>query len=117
MSDFRTDRNHNPVAFTVDIAEEGGLSLGSDYVKGDSFQVSGRTFYTAQLLEDPIELTIKVIDKIGFYTSSGARRWLYISIPYKLWMSLTLEQKKYVIGFMYNQEGGVEMQNLFPQSL
>jgi|SRR5208337_432303 len=114
---FRTDRNSNPTAFTTDIAKEAGLIEGVDYEFGESFEASGDIFYTAKLIDDPLIITIKVIDKIGFYNSKGVQRWVYIAIPYKLWLSLTPIQKKYVIGYMYKQEGGTEMQNLFPQSL
>jgi hypothetical protein len=118
---FRTDRNSNPTAFTTDVAKQAGLILGIDYEQGEPFKVSSHsmtyTYYTAKILKDPIEATIKVIDKIGFYNSHGQNRWIYIAIPYQLWHSLNETQKKYVIGYMYNQEGGIEMKHLFPQDI
>jgi hypothetical protein len=114
---MRTDANNNPTAFTTDIAREGDLVLNVDYVQGDPFIVENRTYYTAKLLGDPIALTIKVIDKIGFYTLPPNARWTYIAIPFKLWLSLTPLQKTYIIGYMYQNEGGSEMKSLFPTTI
>jgi hypothetical protein len=112
----RADRNRNPTAFTTFIAEQAGLILGTEYEEGDSFQDGDYTYYTAKLLTDPVETTIKVIDILGFYTSVPKIRWTYIAIPYRLWMSFTQQQKEYTIGWMYNQEGGTDMTSLFPGS-
>lgn len=117
---FRTDEHTNPTAFTTDIAKEAGLVEGVDYEQGTPFLAPGSTsdsarmFYTAKLLGDPIMLTIRVIDAIGFYTKGGAQRWSYIAMPHFVWNELDLEQKRDVIGFMYQREGGTEMRNLFP---
>jgi hypothetical protein len=113
---FRTDNNNNPTAFTTDIAREAELVLGTDYEVGESFTIetSNKIYYTAKLLKDPIATTIQVIDKIGFFNDVGQQRWIYIGIPYKLWSSLTKIQKEWVIGYMYHQEGGDTMTNLFP---
>lgn len=118
MSQFRTDKHRNPTAFTTDIAKQAGLQLGVDYVQGDPFTVPGsqgtvHTYYTARLVGDPIATTIRVIDKIGFYNSLGHIRWIYIGVPYQLWLVLTEKQKTAVIGFMYQHEGGNEMKDLF----
>ena len=110
---YRTDRNNNPTAMIMEMAAEGGLVLNTDYVQGDSFRDGTQTFYTARLLGDPIALTIKVIDELGFYTAPPHARWTYIALPYDIWLSLTPNQKQYVIGFMYGQEGGTEMKSLF----
>lgn len=111
--EFRTDRNNNPTAMIMQMAEGGGLVLGTDYEQGDPFTVGPATYYTAKLLGDPIVLTIKVIDKLGFYTTPPHARWTYIAMPYETWLSLTYSQKLYVIGFMYGQEGGTAMKSLF----
>ena len=37
-SEFRTDRNNNPTAFTTSVAAEAGLILGTDYAVGDPFE-------------------------------------------------------------------------------
>jgi hypothetical protein len=111
---FRTDLNNNPTAFTTEIAREAGLILGKDYSIGDSFTSGGRLYYTAKLIGDPIAITIKVIDKIGFYTVMPNMRWTYMALPYQLWLSLTHQQKAYTIGVMYQNEGGIAMKGLFP---
>lgn len=108
---FRTDRNNNPVAFTTDIAKQGGLILGTDYTEGEPFD-NGR-FHTAKLLGDPIALTIQVIDRIGFFTSTGAQRWTYIRFPNADWQKLSFYGKKEIIHLMYHNEGGKELERLF----
>lgn len=110
---FRTDRNRNPTAFTTDLARQAGLEFEKDYKVGDSFQDSGHTFWTAYLLGDPVQLTLRVIDTLGFYSKGGAQRWIYIGIPKFIWNTLNPEQKRAVVGFMYEKEGGTELRNLF----
>lgn len=114
MSSFRTDLHRNPAAFTTDIATQASLVLGVDYQVGDPFVVSGHTYYTAHLLGDPIEITKRVIDKIGYFTKGGIPRWIYIAIPKFVWDSLSSDLKRDVIGFHYQHEGGTQMKNLFP---
>lgn len=111
---MRTDAHNNPTAFTTDIAKEAKLIEGKDYVQGDSFSVGGHVFYTAKLLGDPIAITRGVIDTIGFRTSNNAQRWTYISLPKFVWATMTLDEKRDVIGFMYMEEGGTTMRGLFP---
>lgn len=111
---MRTDEHRNPTAFTIDIARLAGLIEGVDYERGAPFTSGTYTFYTAKLLLNPIETTLRVIDAIGFYTHAGSQRWIYIGIPKWLWDAATREQKVRVIGFMYSHEGGTEMKNLFP---
>lgn len=113
---FRTDSHNNPTAFTTDIAKEAGLIEGVDYTKGDSFTVGNPpvlTLYTAKLLKDPIATTIAVIDKIGFFNKANQQRWVYIAIPYQLWLTLGYTIKIWVIGWMYGHEGGIEFKELF----
>ncbi len=109
-----TDENNNPAAFTTDIAHQAGLLLGKEYELGTSFISSGMTYHTAKLLGDPIQTTILVLDKIGFYTGRGGQRWDYIGLPKFIWESLSPDQKRDVIGFMYKYEGGTAMRSLFP---
>lgn len=109
----RTDRHNNPAAITTDIAKQGGLVLGTDYEVGDPFTVGDNTYHTARLLGDPIQLTIRVIDKIGYYTKSGGQRWTYIALPPFVWAALDPPTRKKVIGFHYAHEGGTEMAGLF----
>jgi hypothetical protein len=116
---MRTDENNNPAAFTCNIAEQAGLVEGADYEQGDPFSVPApggmRTlYYTAKLLGDPIALTIRVIDAIGYYTKGGTPRWIYIALPKFVLDALTPDQKRDVIGYHYEREGGVTMRSLFP---
>jgi hypothetical protein len=112
---MRTDENNNPTAMTTDIAEQGGLLYGPDYDIGTPFEIDGKTYNTAMIvLGDPVPRTIQVIDKIGFYTEFGQQRWTYIAMPHFIWLNLSDEQKRDVIGFMYQREGGITMKNLFP---
>lgn len=109
---MRTDANSNPAAFTTDLARQAGLVQGVDYQDGTPFPTP--PLVTAALLGDPIAITIKLIDAVGYYTRQGARRWDYIALPKFLWDSLTFEQKRDVIGFHYQREGGSAMKGLFP---
>lgn len=111
---MRTDSNNNPSAFTADIAAEAGLKLGTDYTQGDPFTAAGHIYHTARLIGDPIALTIRVIDTISFCTHAGVIRWTYIAMPFFIWLGLTAPQKRDVIGWMYQREGGITMRPLFP---
>ncbi len=116
---FRTDSHNNPTAFTTDVAKEGGLHLGKDYTVGDPFTTKGPAsiFHTARLIGDPLAITIRVIDVLGFYFGSGGRqvsRWGYITMPAFTWRELSAPQKRDVIGWMYQREGGETMRHLFP---
>jgi len=109
ISASRTDRHNNPAAFTTDIAKQAGLVLGVDYEIGDAFPDNPNLF-TARLLGDPVEQTIKVIDKLGFTTDAGGTRWSYTnSIPGANnadWSKMSKEQKTAVIAQMYQYENG-----------
>lgn len=111
---WRTDRDNNPAAFTTDVARQVGLVQETDYTLGAPFSIAGRQYFTAKLLGDPVALTIQVIDAVGYYTTHGIPRWSYISMPRFIWDSLTPDQKRDVIGFHYEKEGGEEMRGLFP---
>ncbi len=108
---MRTDRSNNPTAFTTDIARIAGLKEGTDYVKGDSF--GGGKYHTAKLIGDPVQKTIAVIDKIGFYTQGGKQRWTHTAIPQSQWNSLNYNQKKQVIKQMYQKEGNQGLLNQY----
>lgn len=110
---MRTDANNNPTAFTTDLARQAGLQQGVDYVDGTPFPAPS-TLVTAKILGDPIAVTTKLIDAVGFYTSANKQRWVYIAIPKFLWDIFTPIQKRDVIGFMYRFEGGTAMASLFP---
>lgn len=130
MARFRTDRHNNPTAFITLIAKQAGLIPGDEYEAGDAFP-SG-SYRTARLFADPIGLTIKVIDRIGFWNRRGAPRWVYIGsiigsliatltkkqlreVAAFAWSLLSKKQKTVVIGKMYQHEGGKEMKNLFKE--
>lgn len=110
---FRTDRNNNPAAFTVDLARQAGLVLNVDYAVGDNFPAPS-TLATAKLLGDPVAITIRLIDAVGYYTKTGQPRWTYIAIPGFVWAALTADEKRDVIGFHYQHEGGEALRHLFP---
>lgn len=110
---FRTDNNNNPAAITTDIAAQASLVLGRDYAVGTPFP-NPSDLFTAKLLSDPVALTIRVIDVIGYYTHAGAQRWTYIALPKFIWSALSADQKRDIIGFHYQHEGGESMRDLFP---
>lgn len=118
MTLFRTDKHNNPTAFTTEIARQAGLVAGKDYVVGDPFDSgSGHILYTARLIGDAIAITIKTIDKIGFYNSMGKQRWIYICMPNFIWNSLNYDLKVKTLGFMYQHEGGTELKHLFASGI
>ncbi|MEO5366369.1 MAG: hypothetical protein H7831_08450 [Magnetococcus sp. WYHC-3] len=104
-TDARTDRHNNPTAFTVNTARQAGLEEGVDYVVGDPFP-NNPNLFTARLLGDPINTTIRVIDQIGFYTKNGNQRWTHTAMKKDAWDSLTYNQKMDTIIKMYANEGG-----------
>lgn len=106
---MRTDRHNNPTAFTTSVAKLAGLRPGVDYVAGDSFKGG----VTARLLGNPVDTTIRVIDKIGFYTSSGKQRWNHTAMSKSQWNKLSYNQKKQVINKMYKSEGGSQLRQYF----
>ena len=95
------------------VARQAGLVKDTDYVAGDPFPAPS-TLVTARLLGDPIAITIRVIDAIGYYTMAGAPRWVYIALPGFVWSALTPDQKRDIVGFHYAHEGGTAMRGLFP---
>jgi hypothetical protein len=109
---MRTDRHNNPTAFTVDVAKNGGLIEGVDYVAGDPFPNNPKQ-KTARLLGDPVDTTIRLINKIGFFTQKGQQRWTHTAIPQSEWNGMTYAQKKNVIKKMYSNEGGQELASIF----
>jgi murein DD-endopeptidase MepM/ murein hydrolase activator NlpD len=106
---MRTDRNNNPTAMTTDVAATAGLRPGIDYVKGDPFKGGdGHVYYTAKLLGNPLQTTIKAIDNMGFYTQSGKPRWTYTNqiAGINQWKNLNASQKVAIVKQMYHHEGG-----------
>lgn len=110
---LRTDRNNNPAAVTADIAKQAGLVSGKDYEQGDPFTVGTSTYYTAKFLGDPIALTLRIIDAIGYYTKNGTPRWTYMAIPKSLWNTFTALQRKQAVFEHYRNEGGTLLLHLW----
>ncbi len=108
-SAMRTDRHNNPTAMTTDLAKQAGLKEGIDYVAGDKFAGG----ITAKFLKDPIAETIKVIDKLGFYTQGGGQRWKHTAMSKNQWDKLAYADKKEIIKKMYQKEGGSSLLKLF----
>lgn len=110
---MRTDDHNNPAAFTTDIAKQAGLVKGVDYEDGNPFPAPS-SLITAKLLGDPITLTLRVIDAIGYFTKLGTPRWTYIALPKFIWDGLSLDEKRDVVGYHYRHEGGSTLKSLFP---
>jgi len=113
---MRTDAHNNPTAFTTALAKQAGLKLHVDYEVGAPFTVGKLVLRTAKLLGDPIALTGRLLDQVGFYTGRGAQRWDYIALPDFAWMKLSAVDRRRVIGFMYKREGGTQLRALFPET-
>ena len=111
---MRTERNNNPTAMTTDVAKMLGWELGVDYEIWDSFTTSSwQTLYTAKLIGDPIETTIRLIDRWiangidPFYRANWQWRWSYISsiwITKDKWLKMTDAEKADVIKKMLQHE-------------
>ena len=109
---MRTERNNNPTAMTTDVAKSLWWIEWVDYIQWDSFKTwDGRTLYTAKLIGDPIETTIKLLDNAAsswrwaFYTKWWAKRWTHTAMSDKDWLALTPEQKQNVVLQMLQREG------------
>jgi hypothetical protein len=108
---MRTERNNNPTAMTVDVAKSLWWVEWVDYVQWDSFQTSDwRTLYTAKLLGDPIETTIKLLDNAAstwrwaFYTKWWAQRRNHTAMSDAEWLKLSPEEKQNVVLKMLQRE-------------
>jgi len=118
---YRTDRHNNPVAATYSLflqaARKGPLEVGKDFERGEPFTAGGRRYYTARVLGDPIDVCIRLIDAVGFYTSRGQKRWDHTALPYEVWFGLDGYLRVYTIWHMYRREGGTVMRPLFQERL
>lgn len=118
---MRTERNNNPTAMTTDVAKMLWWELGVDYEIWDSFTTAdGKTLYTAKLIWDPIETTIRLIDRWiangidPFYRANWQWRRSYISsiwITKDKWLKMTDAEKTEVIKKMLQHEWG-SMENM-----
>jgi len=105
-SNYRTDRHNNPTAFTTAIAKQAWLIEWVDYEVWDAFP-NNPNMKTARLLWDPIDTTIRVIDKIWFKTRWWQDRRTYTSAMWlnndtrsKMWRV----EKENAIKNMYKHE-------------
>lgn len=108
---MRTERNNNPTAMTTDVAKSLWWVEWVDYVQWDSFQTGDwRTLYTAKLIGDPIETTIKLLDNAAntwrwaFYTKWWAKRWTHTGMSDAERLKLSPEEKKNVVLKMLQRE-------------
>lgn len=102
---MRTDRHNNPTAFTTDVAKQAWLIEWKDYVRWGAFY-NNPNLFTARLLWDPIDTTIRVIDKIWFYTASWGQRRSHTAYTKQQWDSMDNNQKRAVVASMYQKEWG-----------
>lgn len=115
-SKMRTERNNNPTAMTTDVAKMLGWVLGVDYEIWDSFTGwDWKVYYTAKLIGDPIETTIRLIDRWiangidPFYRANWQGRWSYISkigITKEKWQNMSPSEKADIIAQMLKYEWG-----------
>ena len=111
---MRTERNNNPTAMTTDMAKMLWWELGVDYEIWDSFVWGDwKTYYTAKLIWDPIETTIRLIDRWiengidPFYRANWQPRWSYMDkiwVNKDKWKRFTREQKEIAIKRMLEHE-------------
>lgn len=107
---MRTERNNNPTAMITAYAKQLWWIEWVDYVQWDSFTwKDGRVYYTAKLLGDPIETTIRLLDR---WVANNVKpnvfsAWSYAS---DLWMTnerrknMSQEEKKNLILKMLQHE-------------
>ena len=110
---MRTERNNNPTAMTTDVAKSLWGVEWEDYVQWDSWtNDKWQTFYTAKLLGDPIETTIRLLDRAAetgrwaFYTKAWWQRWTHTAMSDADWLKLSPEEKQWVVLKMLQREWG-----------
>lgn len=113
IAKMRTERNNNPTAMITDVAKSLWWVEGVDYVVWDSWKNNEwKTYYTAKLLWDPIDTTIKLLDnaaktwKWAFYTAGWKQRWTHTAMTDDAWLKLSNDQKKQVVLNMLQREWG-----------
>jgi len=112
QSGNRMDRNNNPTAFSLDVARQSSLVEGVDYIDTGDVWPDNPNQFTPKLLGDPVAITIKLIDELGFKQTDAphGNRWGYTDKIQGAnntdWPNLSVEQKTAIIGQMYIQEGG-----------
>ena len=108
---MRTERNNNPTAMTSDVARSLWGVEWEDYIVWDAFQ-DNPNLHTAYLLGDPIETTIRLLDRAAttgrwaFYTKGWKQRWTHTAMTDEAWLNLSAEEKKNVVLKMLHNEWG-----------
>lgn len=108
---MRTERNNNPTAMTSDVARSLWWVEWEDYIVWDAFQ-DNPNLHTAYLLGDPIETTIRLLDRAAttgrwaFYTKGWKQRWTHTAMSDEAWLNLSAEEKKNVVLKMLHNEWG-----------
>ena len=108
----RCNRHNTPTAMITAVARDLGGVEGVDYTKGDPFtDEQGNVLYTARLLGDGMETTIKLLDsaasnpnKRAFYTQGGQSRWGYTAMSDEEWLAMSHAEKVGYIDNMYAHE-------------
>ena len=106
----RTERNNNPTAMITAYAKMLWWVLWTDYEIWDSFTGEDwRTYYTARLIWDPIETTIRLLDR--WLEKGLANIFSGRTYASKLWLNnearknASPERKKEIVYEMLAQEG------------
>lgn len=107
---MRTERNNNPTAMITDYAKQLWWVEWVDYVRWDSYVWEDwRTYYTAKLIWDPIETTIRLLDR---WATNNVKKniftaWTYFNqlwMTNDKWLSLTRQEKENFILKMLKHE-------------
>lgn len=107
---MRSERNNNPTAMITDYAKQLWWVEWVDYERWDSFiWKDWRTYYTAKLIWDPIETTIRLLDR---WATNNVKKniftaWTYFNqlwMTNDKWLSLTRQEKENFILKMLKHE-------------
>lgn len=112
---MRTERNNNPTAMITEYAKQLWGIEWVDYIQWDSFTSTDanwvtHTYYTAKLLGDPIETTIRLLDR---WVENGVKKnvfsaWSYanqLGMTNDKWKNMSKDEKEALILKMLQHEG------------
>ena len=111
------ERNNNPTNMTVGFMEWAWAELGVDYEISEDFFWSGwKQLHYAKLIWDPVETTIRILDKAvaAWKNPFNTTSWSYINklwINTTKWKSMSQSEKAALINKWINYEGG-KMENM-----
>lgn len=109
---MRTDRHNNPTAMITDFAAMMGGVEGTDYVQGDPFTgADGRTYYTARLLGDGMQTSIRLFDQ-GAERGQNVFNW-WNGISDEAWLAKSDTEKVDYVNSIYQMEGGADVERGF----